>query len=265
MTTLLSEPDTRADLLAAVDALTVGTRTKVIHHSDDGVALCTDGCPATAHTHTSVVEHDSLLAQLEAAILGEMSTLNGSASSLAHTRGVLDSTALYLCTRIASQIADWARMAGAPHRGAPAETLRAWYVVWAAGEQEPGADRAKASMLNGWAGQIASTLDPEETIQRKEPCPNPECVQGVDPLTGRATWWDRNSREQRLFPLILTYRPGATDPDDAQGELSPSVQASIEAATARCRACGTEWTARALAWELEQAAESTNQQDGTMR
>jgi hypothetical protein len=244
----------RSDLLDAVDALTVGSRTKVIHHSTDGAALCTPECPVEPHTHTSVVENDSLLTQLDAAIRETFSDRPGGASSLAHTRGMLDSTALFLFTRISSQIADWARMVGVPHRGNPSDMLRAWYVAWSV-DHDVEADRPRASMLRSWAGQIVAALDPEETIQRKDRCPNPECVQGTDRFTGHPTWWDRSAREERLFPLIVTYRPGSTDPEESS-ELAPSAQAAVNAAVARCRACGTEWTARALAWELERAAQN---------
>ncbi len=241
------ETTLRSDLLGAVDALTLPTRTKVIHHSTDGAALCTTECSGEPHTHTSTVENDSLLTQLDAAIRETFSDRPGSASSLAHTRGVLDSTALFLFMRIYSQITDWARAAGAPHRETPAESLRAWYVV-----RDEEQDAARARILRGWAAQIVAALDPEETIQRKERCPEPDCVQGTDPLTGHPTWWDRGAREERLFPLIVTYRPGASDGDGS--ELAPSVQAAVNAAVARCRACGTEWTARALAWELERVS-----------
>ncbi len=251
----------RSELLDAVDALTLPTTTMVIHFSDDGTALCRPRvgfgpeCGPEPHTHTKWVQHEPLLEQLNTAIRETLAARPGGGASLAHTRGMLDSDALYLFTRMSTTIADWARLAGAPHRGEPAAVLRGWYVAWAQREREEAAERSIIAALGRWAAQIRATLEPEETMLRKERCPNPDCTQGTDALTGNPTWFDRAAREERMFPLVITYRPTDHDPENVPDALAPTVQAAVNAARARCRACGTEWSARGLAWELEHAKE----------
>jgi hypothetical protein len=247
-TTLLSEPDTRIDLLNAVDALTVGTRTKVIHHSSDGDVHCTSECVEGQHTHISTAVQAPLLTQLNDAIRETMSARPGGGASLAHTRGMLDSDALYLFSRIASTISDWAYQLDVPHRATPVEMLRAWYVKRNESEHDDASDRFLTKVLRGWEGQINATLDPSEEQTLEEPCPNPDCPQGVDEHTGRPIWWNRQTRTSQTNPLIVSYRK------DEPAKL-------VDNARARCRACGTEWSARALAWELERAA-VPEQQDG---
>lgn len=231
----------RSDVLDAVDALSLPTSTKVVSHSDDGQALCTPVCPDHVHTHTRRVEHESLLDQLEAAIRETMAARPGGGASLAHTRGMLDSDALFLFSRISSTISEWAFAVGAHHRGAPASVLRAWFVAWGQSEHPEESERISVMLMRRWAERIRATLDPHDEQTIEEPCPDAECPQGRDEYTGRAVWWNRQTGTAQTNPLVVMYRK-----DDGR-EM-------VDKARARCRACGTEWSARALAWELEQAA-----------
>ena len=219
-------------LREAVDALTNPTYTKV---DQDG--------------RITRLEHPPLLDQLHTAIREAMAATQGDQTSK-HTRGVLDVDALHLFTVIASQISGWAYQAGAPHRGTPAATLRAWFVVWCQSVREPAADRFHRAVLTRWAGQIRSKLDPPDEKILPYPCPHPECVQGFD--AGRPVWWDRSAREARLFPLVVTYRR-----DDG-----PRL---VENARARCRACGASWSVRELQYELEQEIDMTETTNHTNR
>lgn len=88
----------------------------------------------------------------------------------------------------------------------------------------------RAATINSWCRQIYTTLDPP----REAVLPNTAC-----PECGETDYW----KDGALYPhpLVFRYRLGTRH--------------VVDAATGHCRACGTDWTARALAWDLEEAAE----------
>lgn len=232
----------RFELLDAVDVLVKPRREMVKQRvPGDDSPLCGPGCPSGPHTHDGTVTHDALLVQMEAVMRGLMTTNTGSVQSLAFTRGILDSTALYHMTRIAAAVRDWSRKAGAPRRPDTAAQLSAWYVAYMRTEHEPAQEQFHIRELRKWAGVIRDHI---EVVEEPVPhaCPNPDCTQGFDPVTGRAVWWDSRLLEWCTNPLVLTYRP--TDGAEA-----------FQKSTARCRACGKTWSGRELAGDLETVRE----------
>lgn len=207
------------DLLTVVDELTTHQHTKELVAG------------RTVH-----IVHDPLLTQLEQAIRENFNTTQGSDTSLKFTRGILDADALYLFTRIRSQITDWARMVDAPRRDTPAEQLRAWYVKFT---EQDRPDTFHVRQLTAWASAIRSKLDPWDEWLHPDPCPNPDCPQGTDDM-GRPVWWDRSTGEPAPYPVAVLFRrtDGARMVDNAH---------------ARCRACGQTWNVRELAWAMEHA------------
>lgn len=205
------------DLLQAVDALTLEVRepvTRVINGT----------------TRTERVTHPPLLVQLEEAIHGSMRSGSGASSNLPGTAIPLDGDALYQFTIISSQIGDWCRMAGIPHRRHPVDGLRAWH---AATLTDRDVDRSfEVGILRAWAGVIRGRLNPPRTLELTLPCP--ECD---------ATRWADDDGDAGPHPLIVTYRPDDRD--------------VFRTARARCRACGFEWVGitalRSLAFDLEGA------------
>lgn len=203
------------DLLQAVDALTLEVRepvTRVINGT----------------TRTERVTHPPLLVQLEEAIHGSMRSGSGASSNLPGTAIPLDGDALYQFTIISSQIGDWCRMVGVPHRQRPVDGLRAWHAHTLTDRDT---DRSwHVGALRAWAGMIRSMLNPPRTLELTLPCP--ECS---------ATQWANDDGDAGPHPLIVTYRPDDTD--------------VFRTARARCRACGSEWVGitalRSLAFDLE--------------
>lgn len=217
------------ELLEAVDALTLPIVLHITQETDEGDKAAT-------------VEQPSLLEQLDGAIRGQMATTTGGTASLPNTRGVLDSDALFHMVKITSQIRDWCRMSGVERREDPGEALRAWYVAHAAYGHEDATNRFYIRTLHGWRALIEDKLDPANEQLLPEPCPNPECPQGTDEKTRRPTWFDPKTREAYTDPLVIRYRKA----DGAD---------IVNKARARCRACGSEWSVRELAWEIEKAHE----------
>lgn len=210
-----------SELLDAVDALTLPIIDRVPH--GEGVAI---------------VSQAPLLEQLDAAIRGQMATTAGGAATLISARGVLDSEALFQMVRITSQIKDWCRSVSVETRAEPVDLLRSWYVAYAASNPEEAGERFYTGQLRKWRALIEDKLDPANEQLLPEPCPNPECPQGVDERTGRPIWWDPRTREPQTDPLVIRYRK--SDGADI-----------VNKARARCRACGQEWSVRELAWEIE--------------
>lgn len=233
----------RFELLDAVDVLAKPSTETVRQRVPGNMSpLCDPECPVAPHTHNGTVTHDPLLVQMEAVMRGQMTTTDGTGQSLAFTRGMLDSTALMHMTRITAMIRDWARTAGAPRRSDAATQLQAWYVAYMRTPHEPASEAFYIGKLRGWADLIRDHIEIVEA-PLPDPCPHPACTQGFDPVTGRAVWWDARLREWCTNPLVLTYRP--TDGAEA-----------FQNATARCRACGTTWTGRDLASDLETVREA---------
>lgn len=173
------------------------------------------------------VEHPPLLTQLETSIRETMASREGTGASQKHARGLLDPDALYQFTVISTTIRDWCRMAGAPTHRDPAASLRAWHAAVLA------ADIPRdwyTTQLRRWAGTIRAVVNPNRELSITAPCP-----------TCGGTRYENAEGDEANHPVVVTYRP-----DD--GDI-------LRTATARCRACGTEWRGlnalRALAYELE--------------
>lgn len=216
------------DLLDAVDQLTKPVFVKVIQHFG-----------AEEIPRTTRIEHAPLLDQLEQAIVGAMDTKAGSSASLKFTRGVIDSEALFHFLRIKTMIADWCHMVGVEPTGHPTNDLRAWYAAQLAVQRE--SDTWHVSKIRSWGAVINERLDPHDVMDLPHPCPVTDCPQDFDSGLGAFVWYDPKTREKYLRPLVVEYR--ATD----EAEM-------VAKATGRCRACGTTWSVRALAHDLEHAA-----------
>lgn len=197
----------------------------------------------TTHTHTKVpqhvdgrdvvttVRHDPLLKQLDDAIRGAMAGTEGSSSSAPSTRSLVNSDALHQLAVISSMIIDWCRMAGAPVRRDPVEGLRGWHAAVLAQDIPRG---FYTGVLRRWAGTIRAVVNPARELTVTTACPSCD-----------ASVWETTEGEEASHPVVVTYRP-----DDAD---------ILSSATARCRACGTEWRGvialRGLAFDLEQDEE----------
>ena len=194
--------------------LTKPSRTKVVQ--DDG--------------HVAVVELPSLLDQLDAAIRGSIVGIGG-AGSLANERNMLDSDALYKAMTINSVVKDWARMAGVkPVYGATVtEILRRWHVAYIGKPTEHTADRFYVKQLTGWAEQITGMFNPPRIRELDDPCPKCHAAEWVNATDG------------------LTYlRP-------LQVQFYPDMPDLVGNAKGICRACAKTWSARELAFEIENA------------
>ena len=173
------------------------------------------------------VRHDPLLTQLEDAIRGIMSGTEGGAASTPSTRSLVNADALYQLSLIANTVREWCRLAGAPVRRDPTAGLRGWHA--AVLSQDIGRPWY-TSILRRWAGTIRAVVNPARELTVTTPCPACE-----------ATVWENTDGEKAAHPVVLTYRPDDVD--------------VLRTATARCRACDTEWRGitalRALAFTLE--------------
>jgi hypothetical protein len=165
-----------------------------------------------------------LLTQLDEAI---RSSMGGSAAgaSMVSAGSVVNDAALFKLIQIGSQVRDWCRMVGVtPDRSDTALSLRRWFVAFPEGESS-----FHLRLLRGWASAVRGLLDPPRLLE----------VDGSCPVCGAGVWWDRAepSVEGRGFPLVVEYRPGV---------------GLVESARAFCRACEHVWSARELAYTLEQ-------------
>ena len=224
------------DLLAAVDALTLPAHTMVVQWVDGHSHLCPTGCGRDGeHAHTTRVEHEPLLLQLEAAIASTIGV--GGRGGSSWDRNVLDSDALYQFSLIESQIRDWCRLAGVEASRHPVDNLRAWYVSRLArpGEHEA-ADVACADILWKWAATIRAKMNPARTMELTAACP----------VCGADTWTDTDGVVYR-HPIRIQYRD--QDPD------------ILAHANAICRACDQVWKGaaelRALRWDVDEHEATT--------
>jgi hypothetical protein len=149
------------------------------------------------------------------------------ASALASMRNILDSTALYEYSKIASQILDWCRIVKADVvRDSATTNLQRWYVKWVGANNEEAATKWYVGQLRMWASLIRAHLDPPR--RRDIMCPCPIC--------GKTVWGSGD--EGGMWPLEMRYR---LDEDD-----EPVVESVI------CRACEpvTTWSGRESVKEL---------------
>lgn len=213
-------PERTNELLEALEALTNPVRTKVIQDGPVGQLV--------AGQHVATVELPPLLHQLVEAIGGSIGI--GGSASLANERNMLDADALYKFTLINTQVTDWARMAGATiTRGDPTATLRSWYVAYAASRPELASERFYTSKMRQWATQIEDKLDPARVRELPDRCPDCRA----------ASWFNPADKLEYLHPLVIHYKPHGPD--------------MVQDAKTSCRACGSTWGVRQLAYEIEQA------------
>lgn len=193
----------------------------------------------TKPTRTKVVQDDNnvatvemppLLDGLQSAIRSSMGG-NTAGGALAHERSILDDDALFKFIRIASQIIDWCRARKVATTGDAGHNLRAWYASNLGQAMSDEVEAYYTRTLNGWAGEIRSKLDPWREKDLPDACPVCEAKE----------WWRDGERFPR--PLIVRYKPDGPD--------------MVQNAKAMCRACTKVWGVRELAYELEQAQQTT--------
>ena len=161
-----------SDLLDAVDALTKPTRSKVIQ--GDVV---------------TVVNHDPLLVQLEAAIRSDIGgTIAG--GGLSSERNILDNDALYQAMQITSMIATWCIAAQVKPTRVPIDDLLAWFEV------RPDAGDFYTDQMVKWADFIRAKMDPTKALEVVGECP--ECS---------ATVWVDGEGIEHPRPVIVSYLP----------------------------------------------------------
>lgn len=191
------------DLLDAVDAL---TKPRVTH-----IDRSKNGIKCVGETIT----HESLLEWLDTAVAGAVGI--GGSKALASQRNPIDADALYKFVLIESQIKDWARILKSEIvKEDPGATLRKWFVAFQSAPFDEAAEAFYTKKLWSWVKQIEAKLEPRETADFPNPCPNCEAT----------TWWNPSTGEEYLRPLQAEYLQDS-DP--------------IETGTASCRACGKQW------------------------
>ncbi|WP_138945264.1 hypothetical protein [Plantibacter sp. M259] len=203
------------DLLDAVQALTRTTVEHIKPSDDTGRPLPTHTCAQLCNglsTHT--VESPSLLVQLAEAVKPSTNTTAGS-SSLAHTRNIIDGTALFHLAKISSAIRDWCRMAEVTPGHNPVTNLNAWYVAFTRYDNDP---EWRIRELTKWARTITNILKPPVREELPYPCPVHHTDQWVDDMGNGGN-----------HPLVLEYQRG----EDGQ-VIDPRV---------RCRdaVCAVSW------------------------
>jgi len=191
-----------ADLIAAVDALIRPVPTKIVR--DDG--------------STTRIVHDALLVQLEAAVTSAIGNGGGGGSA---TGSVVNDAALTRLSQIGSQIRDWCRQAGVQVGKRPIDNLVRWRVPALAYQDATG----YVVILERWADDIRTLLDPPKTIPLDGPCP--VCT---------ADHWFSPDGDRRASPVAVEY-------DHAN---------PLRSARAVCRAgeCGTVWVGADAVEEL---------------
>lgn len=234
-------------LLDAVDVLTLPVTVRVPQElyatrfqPDGRPAVDEDGNPIRERkgTQTVTVTHEPLLHQLEAAVASTMGGA-GRGSTLPWELNMLDGDALYKFAGIASQIADWCRVAGVKPDRHPAENLRAWYVATLHRNLEPAVLDGYETVLHGWAVTIKAKLNPPRVLELTSPCPS--C---------KASVWVDVEGVSFTHPVKIEYWGSGPD--------------VLEHARATCRACDSVWKGssalRALRYDvdtIEQEREST--------
>lgn len=208
------------DLLDAVDALTKPRIEHLPQIDDDGKWL-------KAHT----VEHPPLLVQLKEAVNPSTNTAAGS-SSLASTRNLVDSDALFEYSTMTAAIGDWCHIIQSERTRDPVVDLRRWYIAFNRTDSDPSFYLAE---LNRWAKLIRNILEPPKRMEVTTPCP----------VCDKRTWTDPEGNEL-LFPVVVEYKV----PQDGEA-IKP---------TALCRACDAVWkgfdAVKELAEELNEPEEA---------
>jgi len=169
----------------------------------------------------------SLLAQLDDAIHSSMGG-NSAGASLAFEGAPLNTGALFTAMKISSQVRDWCHAVKIIPVKDTAADLTAWFNVFSRSNPELEVERYRVKVLHGWAGSIRGMLNPPRHRELPDDCPT----------CGADAWFDPRDGHKYKHPLIVQYRP--TD-EDMIGE-----------AKGLCRACDATWSARGLAFDLEE-------------
>jgi hypothetical protein len=207
------------DLLDAVDALTKPTRRKIIQDNPEG----------PEPTRVVHVEDAPLLDQLDEAIRSNMGGTTLGASD-PRTRSVMNLGAYEIAKGIAGKVNGWARMANATvDKDSLTHTLRAWHAKFIGTVHEARVESIYTREMESWAAQILDILDPPKEMDFAQNCP----------VCGSDCWYSKAEKTSYERPLIVRYRPADSG--------------VVKDATGLCRACGAVWSARELAYELEQA------------
>ena len=199
-------------LLLAVEALTKPNRTKVIQG-----------------THTATITLPALLNQLEAAIIGSIVGIGGS-GSLANERNMINGEALHQALKIKNAISDWCRMVGIDTRpkDKPIDLLPRWYAAYTSREVTLEAERFYCRQLDAWATRIVAMFNPVKVHDLPDACP----------ICAATEWVNEKDGLSYSRPLVVTFQPDTPD--------------LITKAQGMCRACLKVWSARELAYEIEQ-------------
>lgn len=199
--------ENRTDLLTAVQAL---TRPQVEHFTqkDD------DGGLVKIHS----IEHACLLDELAAAVNPSTNKSAGSAS-MASTRNLIDSDALFEWSKMSAAIGGWCRIVGVTPTRNRVHDLDAWYVRFTAIPHLDDNDIEWYRIeLRRWANLIRNMLEPPKRFELTTPCP-----------VCKSDTWVNPDGETVRHPILVQYR---VSPEGAP--VKPS---------ARCRNedCDAEW------------------------
>jgi hypothetical protein len=215
------------ELLDAVDALTKPTHTLVVQW------VTVDG---KDKAHSTRVEHDPLLQQLEEAIASTIGGGGGRSMTAKWALNVLDSDALYQFSIIDTQIRDWCRGVGVKPGPHPLGNLRAFYAAHIGRLPDEARDRVLEGILRKWAGTIRGKMNPPRTMELTAACP----------VCGSDTWTDADGITYR-HPITITYQ-------DQDADI-------LGSARALCRACERVWRGapelRALRWDVDALDDTT--------
>jgi hypothetical protein len=195
-------------LLDAVDALTLPTTVKVIQGP---------GKP-------TVIKHEPLLTQLEAAVAGNTGSHEGSSKTL--ERIPIDPGALELKGSISSTVMSWQlRLSKSVKFDTVAGQLRAWYAAYIGTVRTEHTDLQYERILTGWNQQITNMFDPPTRLEITAPCPLCNARVSVDPGTGN-----------QVTAVVVEYLEIGAD--------------TLDQASGSCRACGVVWKGRSALREL---------------
>jgi hypothetical protein len=206
-------------LLDAVDALTLPTTVKVIQGP---------GKP-------TVIKHDPLLTQLQAAIVA--GTDRSSNASPARERMPLNADAMRLCDEIEGKLIRWQlRLSKSVRFDTLAGQLRAWYALYLATVRSEHTDLQYERILTGWHREITNMFDPPTRLEITAPCPLCNARVSVEQGTGN-----------QVTAVVVEYL-----------EIGA---ATLDEATGSCRACGVVWKGRAALRELRWLIEAAETAD----
>lgn len=213
-------------LLDAVDALTKERTEHMAQTDDDGKWL---------RTHTT--QHPPLLTELRNAINPSSNTAAGS-SSLASTRNLIDSDAMFEYGKMTGAIGDWCRIYQVRPTKDPIVDLRRWYIAFELNRSDSGWHERE---LRRWAHVIRNILEPPKKFEVKIACP--VCHSWI---------WINPDGEQIRYPIIVTYRLTI---DGTMANEKAHCRASTTDSAGTPIPCGAEWDSFAAIEELGEETE----------